>query len=312
MLKQILVTSACIAILAVSAQSATAAGTKFRQLVVEPAGTPSSDLLLKNKKIQPLIATAGQGIPTPSGAATGGKAGGNPGGKFIVAQGGGIPTPAGNGGTDSGKIGGPPTAQFLIAPTGGIPTGAGGAGGNGKAVEPLLVNAPSGIPVNVATADPGVPADIAPPVTPSPQASLPATGNGGSGIVNADAAPAANPDAGTPPVIASAPAAAAADGAAGSEPPVAAAAAAPASAVQNPTDLYTLLTGRGYRIQIMDHQVNGNLVFYVTIPGDAKDADLLLVDATYGKVIDRKHIATSSYHTVSYAAGDNCEHFAGY
>ena len=43
MLKQILATSALIAIAAVSVQSANAADSgKFRQLVVEPSGTPAA------------------------------------------------------------------------------------------------------------------------------------------------------------------------------------------------------------------------------------------------------------------------------
>jgi len=311
-LKQILATSACIAILTVSVQSASAAGTKFRQLIVEPAGTPSSDLLLKNKKFEPLVVKTGQGISTPAGGALGGKTGGSPGANFIVAQGGGIPTPAGSGGANNGKIGGPPAAQFIIAPSGGIPT-AGAGGGNGKAVEPLLLKTSSGIPTKVATADPGTPAEIAAPVTPIPPEIAPAIGNGGTGIsANGGAVPAIDPAAETPPAIASTPAVASADAAPGSEPSADAVAAKPASAIQNPTDLYALLTGRGYGVQILDHEANGNLVYYVTTPGDTKHADLLLVDGTYGKVIERRHVAASSYDTASYAGEDNCEHFGGY
>jgi hypothetical protein len=44
MLKQILATSALIAFTAVTIQSASAAGSgKFRQLVVEPSGSPAAD-----------------------------------------------------------------------------------------------------------------------------------------------------------------------------------------------------------------------------------------------------------------------------
>ena len=52
MLKQILATSALVAIATVSVQSASAADTaKFRQIVVEPVATASADAdLLKKKK----------------------------------------------------------------------------------------------------------------------------------------------------------------------------------------------------------------------------------------------------------------------
>ena len=54
MLKQILATSALIAIAALSVGPASAAdGGKLRQLVVEPAGTPAGDpAFLKKKKLQ--------------------------------------------------------------------------------------------------------------------------------------------------------------------------------------------------------------------------------------------------------------------
>jgi hypothetical protein len=35
----------------------------------------------------------------------------------------------------------------------------------------------------------------------------------------------------------------------------------------------------------------------VTTPSDPKAADILLVGATYGKVLERKHIATNGYDT---------------
>lgn len=94
----------------------------------------------------------------------------------------------------------------------------------------------------------------------------------------------------------------------------------PSLVVSNPDDLYSLLTGRGYGVEILKRDGDGNLVFYVTAPASPKEADLLLVDGTYGKVIERKHIAAYDYHpapytssyTAAYAADDNCDHTAGY
>src|SRR5206468_12987026 len=99
--------------------------------------------------------------------------------------------------------------------------------------------------------------------------------------------------------------------------------AAPASApvIANPNDLYSLLTGRGYGVEILKRDASGNLVFYVTAPASPKEADLLLVDGTYGKVIERKHIAAYGYarpaprtpaYTPAYAGEENCDHTAGY
>ena len=104
-------------------------------------------------------------------------------------------------------------------------------------------------------------------------------------------------------------------------PPAAPIAPTAAPAVQSPSDLYSLLTGRGYGVEILKRDQYGNLVFYVTVPGQSQEADLLLVDGTYGKVLDRKHIAAYGYdHPASYApsyaaayAGDaNCNHAASY
>ena len=53
-------------------------------------------------------------------------------------------------------------------------------------------------------------------------------------------------------------------------------------------------------------------MFYVTTPSDPKAADILLVGARDGKVLERKHIATNGHDTASYARKDNCEHFGGY
>src|ERR1700716_2020341 len=131
MLKQILATSALIALTAVMIQSANAAGSgKFRQLVVEPSGSPAADpLIKKQKKIQTLVVQQGQGIQTPggSGGASNGGAGGNKGAKFIIAPSQGIPTQtadAGNG-KSNGKV-----AHFIVASGPGIKTPDGGNKGH--------------------------------------------------------------------------------------------------------------------------------------------------------------------------------------
>ena len=92
---------------------------------------------------------------------------------------------------------------------------------------------------------------------------------------------------------------------------------APVAAIAHPKDLYTLLTSRGYGVDILKRDAHGNMVFYVTIPGNPQEADLLVVDSTYTKVIQRKHIAAYGHerpapYTTASAAGDNCERTAGY
>jgi hypothetical protein len=92
-------------------------------------------------------------------------------------------------------------------------------------------------------------------------------------------------------------------------------------AIQNPQDLYSVLLAHGYGVDILKNDAQGNLVFYVTAPGNPKEADLLLVDATYGKVKERKHILAYGYeqpktyasrYAPAYASEDNCEQDAGY
>jgi hypothetical protein len=315
MLKQILATSALIAIATVSAQSANAADSgKFRQLVVEPAGASAEPVILKKKKFPTLIAQPGKGIQTPSDVADAGNgnAGGNQRAKFIVAPSGGIPTPADTADVGNGKSGGK-AVQFVVAPGQGLPTPAETGGkGKPKKIFPTLAKASGGIatPIQVA--------DVGPDPVPSATKTFPLIVNAPEGLstpagetTGADAQPA-------DPVAPLAPAGAdqSPDGARAA--PLAAAAA---PAVQNPKDLYTLLTGHGYGVEILKRDANGNLVFYVTTPGNAKAADLLLVDVTDGKVIERKHIATYAYdrpsaytprYATAYAGGDDCEHTAGY
>jgi len=323
MLKQILATSALIAITAVSIQSANAATGKFRQLVVEPAGTPA-DLLLKNKKTDLFILKTGQGIPTPPSGVGSGKTGGKV-ANFIVAPGNGIPTPTGNAGT--GNPGGK-QAELIVAPGGGIRTGAGAGNGNaGQPLQPLLLKTSGGIPTPIKVADGGgnlvlTGGSKAFPLIVNPPSGIAASASD-TGAPAADAGqlpaalPPADPGPQVPAVDSGQPNTGAADTGVAAVAP--AAPPSPVLAVANPNDLYTLLTGRGYEVQILTRDQSGNLVFYVTIPGQPNDADLLLVDG-YDKVLERKHIAGYGYdHPVIYAptyaasyASEDCDHAAGY
>jgi len=322
MLKQILVTTAVVAIAAVSIQPASA---KSRAIVVDGAG---SDLLLKKGKTQNLfILKNGQGIPTPP---SGGKPLGTPTANFIVAPNGGIPTPPPNG---AGKVGGklpallvaqgsgistpsgggnPGKVQPLLLKTsgGGIPTpNGGGNGGNPGGVQPLLVKTSGGIPTQVASADPG-------PITgggkSAPVIASPSEITAPTGGENADAAPVGVPAQPRPIVT---PQAADNGGAPASPPP--APAATPATA--GPSNLYSVLIAHGYDVEVMNGAPDGDLVFYVTTPKDPQAADILLVDARDGKVLERKHIANFAYaydqapaYAPRYASSDNCDHYSGY
>jgi hypothetical protein len=318
MLKQILATTAVLAIVAVSVQTANAANGQFRQLVVEPAGASADDALLKkNKKFKPLfILKNGQGIPTPPVGAVAGKTGGKPVANFIVAPGNGIPTPNGKAGI--GSPGGKPVTQFVVAPGAGIPTGGAGAG-NGKGFQPLLLKTSGGgIPTKVASADPGkLTQGAAFPVIANPSELTTPVGTDGTDVGAAGASPTADPL----PVDASEPAVNGSDN--GGASPVDAAPAKPAPVIQAPMNLYSVLIAHGYGVEILKRDAYGNLVFYVTTPGYPREADLLLVDAQYGKVVERKHIAAYSYgydhvatytprYAPAYASNDNCDHDAGY
>jgi hypothetical protein len=83
-------------------------------------------------------------------------------------------------------------------------------------------------------------------------------------------------------------------------------------------NLYSVLLAHGYGVVILNSDAYGNLVFYVTTPGYPNEADLLLVDAQYGHVLERKHIAAytydydqnaayAPYYAPVYAGNDNCE-----
>jgi hypothetical protein len=323
MLKQILATSALIAIVAVSAQPATAASTgKFRQLVVEAPGTPAVDpLILKKKKVPTLVFQPGAGIATPPETADAGNGGGNKGTKFIVAPSQGIPTQTADAGGGDGNGGGK-AVQFVVAPGQGLPTPPDGASqGTPKKLFPTFAKVPGGIATPTQVADTG--ADPAPT---GGSKTFPLIVNVPSGL----STPAGDTGvaAGAPPVAVTPPAgpeiaadAGQADVAAVKAAPVIAslapAAPAPAPVVANPNDLYSLLTGRGYGVEILKRDASGNLVFYVTAPASPKEADLLLVDGTYGKVIERKHVAAYGYerpapYTPAHAGDENCDQTAGY
>jgi hypothetical protein len=313
MLKQILATSALIAIVAVAVQPAAAAD-KFRQLVVEPTGASADPIVLKKKKIQSLVAQSGNGIATPADTADAGNGNGNGGGKkgakFIVAPSQGIPTQTADAGNGNG---GGKAVQFIVAPGQGLPTPVDtGDKGKAKKVLPTLAKASGGIATPVKFADAG-----ADPIQPARTKTFPLIASAPEGlstpaeITTADAQPAepvapiASADADQSPVDVQAA-------------PVTASAA---PVVGTPNDLYTVLTGHGYGVQILKRDGHGNLVFYVTAPASPGEADLLLVDSTYGKVIERKHIAAYGYdrpapytpsYTAAYASEENCDHTAGY
>lgn len=323
MLKHILATTAVLAVAAVSVQSANAANGQFRQLVVQPISASSDDALLKkNKKVKPLFllkAAPSSGIATPPlGGAS--KTGGSPVANFIVAPGKGAPT--GNAG--AGNPGGNPVAEFVVAPGAGHPSQAGSAGGaGGKGFQPLLLKTSGGgIPTKVASVDPGNPSQGAAfPVIANPLPLTTPVGTDGT-----DTGAVGVPAGGVQPVDASEPAVSGGDngGAPASGSPADAAPATPAPVIQTPTSLYSVLIAHGYGVEILKTDAHGNLVFYVTTPGNPQEADLLLVDAQYGKVLERKHIAayTDGYdHAAAYAPRyaqayasnyDNCDHYAGY
>jgi hypothetical protein len=290
MLKQILTTSALIAIAAISVQSANAADlTKFRQLVVEPTAAPVTAAAVDPAahKRQRLLVAPTESIPTETADA--GHAA-----QFVLAPSQGLETPAGIG--DEGKT--KETFPSLTKASGGIATpvkfsetGSDPIQATGSKTFPLIASAPSGLttPPDVAgeTAD-ATPVDAAPVAKTKAVASV-------EPIVSA-----------SPERQADAPRSAS----------IAADTAPTAVSIANPGELYSLLTGRGFGVQILKRDAYGNLVFYVTIPGKV-EADLLLVDGTYGKVIKRRHLDghpapyTPSYAT-AYADKENCDHTAGY
>jgi hypothetical protein len=328
MLKQILATTAVLAAVAVSIPAAHAAG--FRQLVVEPTGASADDGFLKRfKKPNFLILKNGQGIPTPPKS-------GAPVANFIVAPGGGIATPTGGAGSGNPGNGGVKN-ELVVAPTGGIGTPAGGgnpvnppggrnelvvaSGGGiptpaGGGANPPGVNAPTGVPTQVASLGSGL-ADAKPfPALANPSDLTTPAGTDGTDA-GAGAAPAADPAGGAP----ADPSPGADNGNGGAVQVAAAVPAGPAPAIQTPGSLYQVLVAHGYGVDIVKRDARGDLVFYVTTPAAPGAGDLLLVDAENGRVLERKHVAAFAFphrHVVAYvpdyAQGhdDGCDHGGGY
>jgi len=214
----------------------------------------------------------------------------------------------------------------------------------GKAkVEPFVLKQDGGIatPTKIADANPDAGAETGKPVTkfviapPGGIASPTGDESADAGAPAADAGKAADPVAPAAPAD-EAPAAAAAPADAGpAAAPVeqaapAAAPAAPATAaVKNPKDLFHLLTDKGFGVEIVKKDGNGDLLYHVTIPGNAKDGYLLTVDGEYGKVKERKYISAYDYsqafryhapatHAPSYSyspasgSDDNCDFGSDY
>jgi len=311
MLKQILATSALLAIVAVAPQPATAAG-KFRQLVVETAGASADPVILKKKKFPSLVAQSGNGIQTPTETADAGSGngGGKKGAKFIVAPSQGIPTQTADAGNGNG---GGKAVPFIVAPGQGLATPVEtGSKGKPKKIFPTLAKSSGGIVTPVSFADAG-----AAPIQPARTKTFPLIASAPEGLSTAAEVTAADAQPAEP--VARITSADADQSPADVQAAPVTASAAPA--IANPNDLYSLLTGRGYGVQILKRDGHGNLVFYVTAPASPREADLLLVDGIYGKVIERKHIAAHGYdrpapytpsYTASYASEDNCDHTAGY
>jgi hypothetical protein len=278
MLKQLLATSALVVVGAFFIQSASAADTsKLREIVVEPAGVHAPDAAglpsIGAGKLPALVATTGQGIPTPTQTADAGAA-----------------AAAANSAALGGKA---PVNQLLVSPPG---------GGISTPLPGVIAN-----PTGGASADAGTPAAGAgagAPVTADP---------GPQPAIQGAPADAGQPAAAQPPAVVAAPAA-----------PVAS--PAPAIAVNSPDDLYKLLTGRGYSVDISKHDAYGDVIFYVTIPGYPQDAYLLTV-GEYGKVKETKRVAAYSYghsysydrpatyaprYSPAYGSDDNCDYGTGY
>jgi hypothetical protein len=326
MLKQILVTTAIVAIAAVSAESASA---KTRQILVDPVA--GNDLLLLNKKgkkptgaapVNNFIVAPGGGTPTPPPKGVGGKTPqllvvqgsglGTPGGSnpgkvkplLLTTSGGGIATPGGDNG-----VGNPGKVQPLLLTTsgGGIATPNGGGNGGGG-------NAGGGAPTKVASADPGpVDGGKAAPVIANPSDIATPAGtdnaNAAAGGVTAPPQPIATPqvaDNGGAPVS-----------------PTPPDASKPAPATGGAMSLYSTLIAHGYGVEVLNADAPGDLIFYVSTPGNANEADLLLIDASTGKVLEWKHVAGYGYayeqtpayapaYAPRYASRDNCNQYNGY
>jgi hypothetical protein len=292
MLKKLLATSALIALGATSLQSAIAADAGDR-----------SDLR------QLVIEPAGTKAP----AATAADADKGDIKQFILKQGNGIPTPptqTAEATADAGAIKDKPENKLIATPPGGIATP--GAPAGAPAADAGAPAAGAGAPAADAGAPAAAPADAGAPAAPVAPAAPTAP---------AIAAPA---DAGAPAAV---------DAGKGAAPAIAAPAApaaAPATAeIKNPKDLFNVLTEKGFGVEIVKKEDNGNFLYHVTIPGNDKDGYLLTVDGEYGKVLEKKYISaydysqTFSYHAPatyapsygygqSYSSYDNCDTSSDY
>ena len=191
---------------------------------------------------------------------------------------------------------------FVVKPSGGIPTptqtadlGADAGKPTGPKVFPLVAEQAQGIPSATDTADAGAPAAA----DPIDQAQPASETDKAAAIASDQPAAAATPAAGPARI---------------------------ATGIQSQKGLYLLLKGRGYGVEIVKRTADGSVLFSVTVPGHPGEAYLLLVDQ-YGKVIERRHIASpygyskADGHAPTYepryaatyaVTDDNCDYNAGY
>lgn len=95
--------------------------------------------------------------------------------------------------------------------------------------------------------------------------------------------------------------------------------------VAGATSLFNILSERGFDVEILKQDADGNYVFYVT-EKNGEIATLLLVDGEYGKVLQRREVRIASSYDDGYDGGyseapaysaredygDNCETGGGY
>jgi len=195
-------------------------------------------------------------------------------------------------------------APFVAQPAQGIPTptqtaeiGADAGKPTGTKVVPLVADPSQGIPSATDTADAGAAAAADP--QPIDQGQAASETDKAAALASDQPAAGAAPAAGPGRI---------------------------ATGIQSQKGLYLLLTGRGYAVEIVKRDASGNVLFSVTVPGHPGEAYLLLVDE-YGKVIERRHVATAdgygkahanapareqSYAPTYAAADDDCDTSAGY
>ena len=318
MLKQILTTSALIVIGAASIQSATAADfRKFRQLVVEPSGKAAGGSPIK--KLQLLVAPpTGVNASSDTPVVTDNQ----PSKKFIVAPQNGVASPSSDPivTADGGDNRPPKKVQLIVAPPSGVNASGGtivtgdnrdnGGDRPAKTKFQNLIVTPDTTPSVDARANQPVDFTDTADATP-PQDTAPVDQTVETASATADTDVTATASDATPTDTASDDAAPAS-----SEP-------APAG-VDNPRGLYTMLTDRGYGVEIVKRHADGNLVFLVTESGHDQSY-LLLVDGHYGKVLARRSVDLSSYASsyheehypvVSYTyntdTSDNCDYGYGH